>query len=142
MAAIRLGFCVAPAWVVEELEKVVLPYHLGAATQVAGRVALRFDAEMRARVDELVRERGRLLDALEDQPGVVPYPSGANFVLVRVQGDGQRVWEGLVERGVLVRNFARWPRLHECLRVTVGTREENDMFLRALAEVLNEMMTS
>jgi histidinol-phosphate aminotransferase len=141
MAAIRLGFCVAPTWVVAELEKVVLPYHLSAPTQVAGRVALRFDAEMKARVDELVRERGRLFDALENQAGVVPYPSGANFVLFRVQGDGQRVWEGLVERGVLVRNFARWPRLHECLRVTVGTREENDAFLEALSQVLTEVVT-
>jgi histidinol-phosphate aminotransferase len=142
MAAIRLGFCVAPSWVVEELEKVILPYHLSAPTQIAGRLALRFDAEMKARVDELVRERGRLLDALEDLPGVVPYPSGANFVLVRVQGDGQLVWEKLVERGVLVRNFARWPRLDDCLRVTVGTRDENDTFLSALADVLEEVVTS
>jgi histidinol-phosphate aminotransferase len=142
MAAIRLGFCVAPAWVVEELEKVILPYHLSAPTQIAGRLALRFDAEMKARVDELVRERGRLLDALEDLPGVVPYPSGANFVLVRVPGDGQLVWEKLVERGVLVRNFARWPRLDDCLRVTVGTRDENDTFLSALADVLEEVVTS
>lgn len=142
MAAIRLGFCVAPAWVVEELEKVVLPYHLGAPTQVAGRVALRFQAEMKARVDELVRERGRMLDALEDQPGVLPYPSAANFVLIRIQSDGQRVWERLVDRGVLVRNFARWPRLHDCLRVTIGTRTENDIFLKALAEVLSEVVAT
>lgn len=140
MAAIRLGFCVAPAWVVEELEKVILPYHLGAPTQVAGRVALRFQAEMKARVDELVRERGRMLDALEDQPGVLPYPSGANFVLFRVLGDGQHVWERLVDQGVLVRNFARWPRLHDCLRVTIGTRDENDVFLQALADVLSEVV--
>lgn len=139
MAAIRLGFCVAPPWVVEELEKVVLPYHLAAPTQIAGRVALRFDTEMKARVDELVHERDRLLDALEGQAGVVPYPSGANFVLFRVQADGQRVWEGLVAHGVLVRNFSRWPRLHDCLRVTVGTRDENDAFLEALSRVLTEV---
>jgi len=141
MAALRLGFCVAPTWVVEELEKVVLPYHLGAPTQIAGRLALRFETEMRARVDELVRERDRLLDALERRPGVTPYPSGANFVLFRVEGDGQRVWERLVARGVLVRNFARWPRLHDCLRVSIGTHDENDAFLAALAEVLTEVVT-
>ncbi|MBV8950325.1 MAG: histidinol-phosphate transaminase [Actinobacteria bacterium] len=139
MAAIRLGFCVAPPWVVEELEKVVLPYHLATPTQIAGRVALRFDGEMTARVDELVRERERLFLTLDQDPRLVPYPSGANFVLFRVQGDGQRVWEGLVERGVLVRNFARWPRLHDCLRVTVGTSGENDAFLDALALVLDEV---
>jgi histidinol-phosphate aminotransferase len=140
IAALRLGFCVAPTWVVEELEKVVLPYHLSTPTQVAGRVALRFDTEMRARVDELVRERGRLLDALEDQPGVTPYPSGANFLLMRVHGDGQAVWERLVAHGVLVRNFARWPHLDDCLRVTVGTHDENDAFLAALAEAVPEVI--
>ena len=66
-------------------------------------------------------------------------PSGANFVLFRVQADGQRVWEGLVAHGVLVRNFSRWPRLHDCLRVTVGTRDENDAFLEALSRVLTEV---
>lgn len=136
MAALRLGFCIAPEWVVSELEKVVLPYHLGVPTQIAGRLALDYDAAMRARVDELVRERDRMLDALETQPGVTPFPSGANFVLLRVDGDGHAVWERLVAGGVLVRDFARWPRLDDCLRVSIGTREENDAFLAALRDAL------
>jgi histidinol-phosphate aminotransferase len=65
------------------------------------------------------------------------WPTGANFILFRPEsatGDG--VWQGLVDRGVLVRNCASWPRLGDCLRVTVGTPEENDRFLSALEESL------
>jgi histidinol-phosphate aminotransferase len=139
MAALRLGFCAAPPWLVEELEKVVLPYHLAVPTQLAGVLALRYGAEMDERVAALVAERGRLVRGLTAVGGVEVFPSGANFLLLRVHGDGRAVWEGLVDRGVLVRDFSRWPRLDECLRVTVGTPDENDAFLAALREVLKEV---
>ena len=139
MAAMRLGFCVAPPAIVGELEKVVLPYHLSSATQLAGTSALGFDTAMRERVAALVAERRRLAAALARLPGLTVYPSGANFVLVRPAGDGHAVWERLVERGVLVRDFSRWPRLEGCLRITVGTVEENDAALDALREVLEEV---
>ncbi len=139
MASLRLGFAVAPAWVVEELEKVVLPYHLAVATQIAGRVALELGPEMKSRVDRLVAERDRITRALATVERVICFPSGANFVLLRVAGDGHALWEELVARGVLVRDFSRWPRLDDCLRVTVGTPEENDAFLAALNESLREV---
>ena len=138
MASLRLGFTVAPPWVIDELEKVVLPYHLAAATQVAGTVALEFGAEMTSRVDRLVAERERLTRELDAIDGVHPVPSGANFVLFRSDGDGHALWQALVDRGVLVRDFSRWPRLTDCLRVTVGTPEENDAFLAALREAREE----
>ncbi|MBA2326645.1 MAG: histidinol-phosphate transaminase [Actinobacteria bacterium] len=139
MAALRLGFCVAPPAVVEELEKVVLPYHLAVPTQLAGLLALRFGGEMEARVELLVRERGRLVEALGAFESLTVYPSGANFVLVRVAGDAHGLWERLVERGVLVRDFSSWPRLEGCLRVTVGTSDENDAFVAALRGALQEV---
>ncbi len=139
MAALRLGFCVAPAWLVDELEKVVLPYHLAVPTQLAGVLALRFGAEMDARVELLVRERERLVRALQGTEGLTVYPSGANFVLVRVANDGHALWERLVAHGVLVRDFSRWPRLEGCLRVTVGTEHENDVFVAALHDALEEV---
>lgn len=138
LAALRLGFCVAPAWLVAELEKVVLPYHLDAVKQAAGVAALRFVAEMEARVSLLVEERERMFAALDGQAGVSVFPSGANFLLLRVHGDGHAVWQGLVDRGVLVRDFSRWPGVEDCLRVTIGTPAENDAFLSALADVLCE----
>jgi histidinol-phosphate aminotransferase len=139
MAAVRLGFCVAPRWVVDELEKVVLPYHLSVPTQLAGTLALRFGAEMEQRVAALVDERGRLEAALAGIAGVTAFPSGANFVLLQVHGDGHRVWQRLVDQGVLVRDFSSWPRLDDCLRVTVGTPQENDTFLAALRTAFEEV---
>jgi histidinol-phosphate aminotransferase len=124
---------------VERLEQVVLPYHLPVATQVAGRVALQWDAPMRERVGHLVDERERILDALARVDGVVAYPSGANFVLFRVDLDGHALWQRLVQRGVLVRDCSGWPRLSGCLRVTVGTPEENDVFLTALRDSVTEV---
>jgi histidinol-phosphate aminotransferase len=132
MAALRLGFAVAPQWVVDELEKVVLPYHLASATQIAGRLALDLGDEMDDRVGSLVAERERVAAELAATDGVTVYPSGANFLLFRPAGDGHERWQQMVDRGVLVRDFSRWPRLDGCLRVTIGTADENDAFLTAL----------
>ena len=136
MAALRLGYCIGPSWLIAELENVVLPYHLDAVKQIAGSLALDFRKEMDERVAFLVEERGRLVAGLADLP-VTVWPSGANFVLFRPDGrDGNEVWQQLVDRSVLVRNCASWPRLDGCLRVTIGTRDEDDRFLAALREVL------
>jgi histidinol-phosphate aminotransferase len=136
MAASRLGYLVGPSWLVAELDKVVLPYHLDAAKQVAGRLALRFADEMEARVKAVVAERERVTAALTDLP-VHEWPSGANFILFRpLYRDGHDVWAALLDRGVLVRDCSSWPRLDGCLRVTIGTHDEDDAFLAALGEVL------
>ena len=136
MAAARLGYLVAPSWVVAELDKATLPYHLDAFKQIAGRLALAYEDEMNDRVADLVAERERIAAALDRLP-VRQWASGANFILLRPDsGDGEAVWQGLVERSVLVRNCSSWPRLAGCLRVTVGTPAENDAFLSALSEVL------
>ncbi len=136
MAGARLGYLVGPAAVVEQLFKVVLPYHLDAMKQLAGTLALQYVDEMETRVSHLVEERGRLVGALADLP-VDVWPSGANFVLFRpTEVDGDIVWKRLVEQSVLVRNCASWPRLEGCLRVTIGTPGEDDRFLAALREIL------
>jgi histidinol-phosphate aminotransferase len=149
LAALRLGFCVAPPWIVAELEKVVLPYHLAADTQAAGTTALRFRSEMEARVALLVEERERIVAALREIDRVTVFDSGANFVLFRVAPGrnseaepAHGAWQALVERGILVRDFSRWPGVEDCLRVTVGTMAENDAFLSALADVLRDDGTS
>jgi histidinol-phosphate aminotransferase len=136
MAAARLGYLVGPSWVVEQLDKIVLPYHLDAFTQVAGTLALDYVPEMEARVAHLVEERGRLVGRLAALD-VDVWPSGANFVLFRPRRrDGEAVWQELLERGVLVRDCSSWPRLEGCLRVTIGTPEEDDLFLDGLTEIL------
>lgn len=136
MAGARLGYLIGPTWLVAELDKVVLPYHLDAVKQIAGRLALNYVAEMDDRVAQIVAERTRINEALIAM-GVTVVPSGANFVLFRPDGhDGREVWQGLVDHSVLIRDCSGWPRLANCLRVTVGTPDENTEFLAALTEVL------
>ena len=132
LAALRLGFAVAPAWLVAELDKVVLPYHLDVATQTAGVLALDHVDAMERRVRILIEERERLFVALDELPGIEVVPSGANFLLFRAAGRGHTLWTAMVRDGVLVRDFSSWPGVEDCLRVTVGTPEENAAFLAAL----------
>jgi histidinol-phosphate aminotransferase len=136
MAALRLGYVIAPSEVVKVLERVVLPYHLDALKQAAGRLALQFSEQMESRVASVIAERDRMTRELSELP-VRVWPSQANFVLWRPETrSGAETWEGLVRRSVLVRDTSSWPGLTGCLRTTVGTREENDKFLAALREVL------
>ena len=138
MAAARLGYLIGPSWLVAELSEVVLPYHLDSFKQAAGRVALRFEAEMHDRVATLVEERGRVSAALAELP-VTVWPSGANFILFRPEtADGDETWKRLLDHSVLVRNCATWPNLDGCLRITLGTADENDRFVSALTSILED----
>jgi histidinol-phosphate aminotransferase len=137
MAALRLGYLIGPSWVVAELDKVVLPYHLDAFSQLAGTLALEHQPEMEARVSLLTEERGRVEAALRELPLDV-WRSSANFILFRPTAvDADAVWQQLVDRSVLVRNCSGWPGLDGCLRVTIGTADQDDRFLTALREVLS-----
>jgi histidinol-phosphate aminotransferase len=132
MAGVRLGYLLAPTWMIDEFDKVVLPYHLDSMKQEAGLLALRFAGEMRERVGELVHQRGVLNAGLAELP-VHVWPSQANFILFRpLTLDANVLWQRLVDQSVLVRNCASWPGLAGCLRVTVGTAEENQRFLSAM----------
>jgi histidinol-phosphate aminotransferase len=92
---------------------------------------------MNDRVARLVEERGRLVERLSELD-VDVWPSGANFVLFRPRSiDGADVWQRLVDRSVLVRNCSSWPRLQGCLRVTIGSVDEDNAFLSALEEALS-----
>jgi len=142
MAGARLGYLIGPTWLVSELDKVVLPYHLDAVKQIAGRLALRYSDDMNARVDQIVAQRQRIVDALTALD-IDVVPSGANFVLFRPRRlDGKAVWQGLVDRSVLIRDCSGWPRLANCLRVTIGTPDENTAFLSALADTLADTPTT
>ena len=136
MAGARLGFLLAPTWCVAELEKVALPYHLDAMKQAVGILALEHGSAMDDRIVELVGERDRVAAALSDLD-VTSWPSEANFILFRPEArSGDEVWRSLVDRSVLVRNFTTMAGTEGCLRVTIGTADENDRFLQALTQIL------
>ncbi len=138
MAGLRLGYCIAPEWMLAEFDKVVLPYHVDSFKQLAGRLALEFGAEMDQRVASVVAERVRVSAELAEM-GFDVSPSQANFVLFNTAPTGRggdEIWQALVDQSVLVRNCSSWPRLANCLRATIGTSKENDRFLAAAAASL------
>jgi histidinol-phosphate aminotransferase len=136
LAAARVGYLVADPEVVSGCEAASLPYHLSAYTQAAALCALRFESEMRERVARVAEERGRVAAGLSTL-AVEAWPSEANFILFRPKGRSAReVWNALLERSVLIRDFSDRPELSGCLRVTIGTSAENDRFLSALEECL------
>jgi histidinol-phosphate aminotransferase len=163
MAAARLGYLIAPKWLVADLEVVALPYRVDALKQAAGRAALRFVSHMEHAVRDVVAQRERLVAAMTKMPLTV-WPSQANFILFRPNvpmvnpasatsgssnsgssnsgsstsggGAGRALWQALLDQSVLVRDCSSWDGLTDCLRVTVGTPAENDRFLAALQTAL------
>lgn len=136
MAAARLGYLVGPRWLVSDMEAVVLPYHLDAFKQRAGLLALKFVGDMESRVRDIVAGRDSIIAAFAEMP-VTWWPSGANFVLFRPESmAGKALWQGLLDMGVLVRDCSSWAGLENCLRVTVGTADENEAFIAAMKGVL------
>ncbi|MGH8852265.1 MAG: histidinol-phosphate transaminase [Casimicrobiaceae bacterium] len=136
MAGIRLGYAIAASEWIAELNKLRQPYNVNVLTQAAA-VALLADA---AWIDEqaatIRAERARLAAALARSRGVTVFETRANFVLARVP-DANRLFDGLEERGILVKNVHGWhPLLANCLRITVGTPHENDRLLAALTTLL------
>lgn len=134
LAALRVGYAVAPTWMVADLETAVLPYHLDAFKQAATLAALGHVAEMEDRVAAVRAERSRIESAFADM-GVEFWKSGANFVLFRV-ANARDVWAAMLADGVLVRDCSGWDRLADCLRVTIGTPDENSAFLAALSRAI------
>ena len=141
LAGLRIGYLHAAPAILAQVDVVRMPYNIGALNQRAAVWLLRHCRPLLAeRCAAVVRERERLAAALAGMRGVHAFPSQANLILFRVgePGDGRAtdVWKAMCRRGVLVRCFDRPGPLSGCLRVTIGSAEENDSFLSALADAL------
>jgi histidinol-phosphate aminotransferase len=132
LAGGRLGYLAASSAVVDAVRIVRLPYHLSAVTQAVARVALAHADELLAAVDELRAERDRTVEWLRGV-GLQVADSDANFALFGTFADRHAVWQGLLDRGVLIRETGP----HGWLRVSIGTPEEMSAFRTALEEVRN-----
>ena len=140
LAGLRVGYLLASPELVREINKARLPYNLNFFTQSAALAALEEHDALEEVVATLVAERERLLVLLGDVPGVRAWPSKANFILLELENVSPTgVFEALHRRGVLVRDVSSYPMLSRCLRVSVGTPDENETFLHALGTVLGEM---
>ena len=137
MAGLRLGFLAGSAAWLGQLEKLRLPYNVGVLPQVVAGKLLAHHEILLQQAQQIKHDREKLYRQLHEIAGVQVYPSEANFLLFRV-ANATAVFNGLKQRGVLIKNLhGGHPMLQNCLRVTVGTPEENERFVHALQESLH-----
>jgi histidinol-phosphate aminotransferase len=136
LAGVRLGYLCGNAQLIDEIDKVRPPYNVSVLNAEAAMFALAHADEYQRQAELLKAERNRLQTALRAMPGVQAFASDANMILVRVP-DSRRAFDGLKQRGVLVKHIAPLhPLLANCLRLTVGAPDENTTLLNALKDSL------
>jgi histidinol-phosphate aminotransferase len=133
LAGLRVGFMIADSDIINEVNKVRLPFNLNSLSQTAAVNGLKKKAMMKTYIQTIISERKELFAEMEKIQGVEPFPSDANFILFKVKGPG-KIFNGLFNNGVLVRNLDSV--VKGCLRVTVGTPKENTIFLKKLRKLL------
>ncbi|GAB4018316.1 histidinol-phosphate transaminase [Spirosoma koreense] len=132
LAALRLGMCFASVELIQILNKIKPPYNISAPTQALALEALNHEAEKDRMVTEMLLERQKLAQNLRSLPSVqLVYPSDANFLLVKF-ADAKRVFEQLIEQQVIVRDRSKVKLCDGCLRISVGTADENNRLLDVL----------
>lgn len=138
LAGLRIGYGLFPEPLITHLWKIKPPYNVNVAAQVAALASLEDLETLRANVARIIAERERFLAMLSKIDGLRPYPSYANFIVCRMlRRNAQLIKDDLEHRGILVRYF-RQPGLEDCLRISVGTPEQNDRVLMVLRKILGE----
>jgi len=136
LAALRLGYMMADRRLIEQVNKVRLPFNINSVTQAVVVEALKYWEAFTPLFREITRERERVFKGLESITGVDPFPSEANFILMRISSDPALVFDSLIRKSVRVRWFKGADRVGDCFRVTIGSPAENDRFLTALRQSL------
>lgn len=138
MAGLRLGYLAGSKVWLEQLEKLRLPYNVGVLPQVVAEILLQHHDVLLQQAEQIKRDRTWLFERLVGTVDVHAYPSAANFILFRLP-HAAKVFEGLKQRGILIKKLdGGHPALADCLRVTVGTAEENELFVTALQESIHQ----
>jgi len=133
LAGLRVGVLAASKEIIGELNKIRLPYNINTLSQAAALVALKHWRTLDRQISLLISERRKLYNALLKMPGVTPFPTETNFILMWIETDATEVFQALKKRGILVKNLDKPGPLQGCLRVTIGTPAENKEFLRNLS---------
>jgi histidinol-phosphate aminotransferase len=140
LAGVRLGYMTGPAALIAQVDKVRPPYNISVLNYECALFALEHKEAFSAQASEICTQRAMVLGSLRAMPGIKAWDSDANMVLARFSGAddvAQKIFDGLKARGVLVKNVSKMhPLLARCLRLTVGTPEENARLIQALQEVL------
>ncbi len=131
LAGVRMGYILGNPEVIQDFIKVRQPYSVDVVSQVIARVVYANRAKFEHNIKAIISERERVYEALRIMPGISPYPTDSNWILFKADRASE-AWGYLYDRGVLVRDFSTTPMLEGTLRVTIGTRDENDLFLKNL----------
>jgi histidinol-phosphate aminotransferase len=132
-AGLRLGLLIGAQDTVEQLDKLRLPYNINTLTQVSANFLLQEKDEIDKNAQIILTERAQLFSALSAIKDLQVYPSQANFILFRAPNANQ-LFETLKQQGILIKNLANAPRLNDCLRVTVGSPEQNQQFITVVED--------
>ena len=138
LAGLRLGILSGRSEWIDEFDKVRLPYNINVLTQFSAAFALEHHAILDQQTEQICQDRELLVDALSQFAGLTQYPSAANFILFKADDmSSETIFTGLKQSGVLIKRFADTSGpLADCLRVTVGTGDENQAFINALGKIL------
>lgn len=138
LAGLRVGFGVTNPMIIDQINKVRLPYNSNTVSQTLAEYQMTHFDPVQKQIDSILDERVRLMDELEKIGSLTVFPSDSNFFLFRTEQSADKIFSYLMDNGVLVRNLSSHPRLNNCLRVTVGTRDENDRFLSKMADFIQK----
>ncbi len=130
-ASLRLGVLVGSTEVADLLNRVRLPYNITSMSRIAALSSLKFDKEINEGIECIIEERAKLYRSLKALGFASPFKTDANFILFRVN-DSEELFNYLIEKGVLIRNLNSAGPLENCMRVTVGTQDENTIFLQEM----------
>jgi len=138
LAGLRLGFIVGNSTLIDQLDKVRLPYNINVLTQVSAIFALSHESLFLAQTQLICEQRALLVEQLKGLTEMTVYPSSANFILFRTPPErADEIFAGLKQQGILIKNLSpQAGLLSDCLRVTVGKPEENQLFFTALVKTL------
>ena len=132
LAGLRTGYMIAGRGIIDEIMKVKMVYNINSFSQRLALLLLEHKNEVFPYVEKILQERERLARGVDELDNITPFPSDANFILLRVEPDDEDLFSRLMENGILIRNLNKPGPLESCLRVTVGRPEENDAFLDTL----------
>ena len=132
LAGLRIGYGIFPSVLAEQVNKVRLPYNSNTLSQWVATELLNDFTHVQNQIHSIVEERSRLMDELSKLSTIIAYPSNSNFILFQATNGGEKLFNELKKSGTLLRNLNAHPRLKNCLRVTIGTKQENDQFLDQL----------
>ena len=135
LAAARVGYMLADAKLTDMIGKSLMPYHMNVLSLVTADIVYQMRHEYVPRIQMMIAERKRMQGELKKLKGFTVYPSETNFILVRYE-KAQKLNAYMENIGIGLRSFGDAPRLENCLRISMGTREENDSWYKAIKDFM------